>query len=144
MQSGESSGVIPVRLEPGENVHAALLEACRRHGLECGFVVSGIGMLEDPELGFLQAPGDYDHRRFSGKFELLNLSGNVAINEGQAHAHLHVTLGNPDYSVFGGHLFSAMVGVTIELLVLRVPDALRLERQFEEASGVPGLYIRSA
>jgi predicted DNA-binding protein with PD1-like motif len=143
VQSGEVDGIIPVRLERGENVHAGLLQACARHSLECGFVVSGIGMLEDPELGFLTSPGNYDHRQFTGRFELLNLSGNIAQHEGQAHAHLHVTLGNPDYTLLGGHLFAATVGVTVEVLLLRVPAPLRLERQFEAASGVPGLQIRS-
>jgi len=141
MQSGESDGVIPVRLERGEDVHSALLAACRRYDLESGFVVSGIGMLEDPELGFLTSPGNYDHRHFTGRFELLNLSGNIARYEGQAHAHLHVTLGNADYTVIGGHLFAAKVGVTVETVMLRVGAPLRMERRMEAESGVAGLNI---
>ena len=143
MISIESGTLIPVRLERGEQVHEAILRACTAHNVTAGYVVSGIGMLVDPELGFLTSPGNYDHRQFTGRFELLNLSGNIALLDGAAHAHLHVTLGNPDYTVFGGHLFAATVGVTVEMLLLRVLPPVVMERRFEEESGVAGLYFRS-
>jgi predicted DNA-binding protein with PD1-like motif len=140
MQSGATDGSIAVRLEPGENVHTALLEVCARHGVSAGFVISGIGLITDPELGFLVAPGEYDHRRFQGEFELLSLAGNIAQYEGRSHAHLHVTLGNTDYTTIGGHLFAARVGVTVEVLL--IPTSVKMERRVEELSGVPGLYIK--
>lgn len=144
MQCAEQGGVMPLRLEPGEDVHAGVLAACQRYGWTAAFVVSGIGMLEDPELGFLTAPGHYDHKPYTGRFELLNLSGNVALLDGQPHAHLHATLGNLDYSAIGGHLFSAKVGVTVEVVLLRAGPPLRMERHMEESSGVAGLNISPA
>ena len=72
---------LAIRLEIGEEVHASLLEACRSHGVAGGFVHSGIGMLNDPELGFFVEKGRYEKQSFPGRHELLNLSGNVSLTQ---------------------------------------------------------------
>jgi predicted DNA-binding protein with PD1-like motif len=143
MQSAEHAGLIAIRLEPGEEVHATLLEICRQHAVVAGFFVSGIGMLENPELGFLTAPGTYDRHLFHGAYELLNLSGNVSLNAGEPMTHIHVTLSGPDHKAFGGHLFTAAAAITIEVLLVKLGAGVSLQREFEAASGLPGLQVRS-
>jgi predicted DNA-binding protein with PD1-like motif len=132
---------IPFRLHSGEDMHGAILALCRERGVDAGFIVSGIGMLEDPELGFLTGPAEYARMQARGRYELLTLTGNIALLEGNPHAHLHVVLGKPDYSTLGGHLFAARVGVTVEGCLLAAGEPWRMERRFEEASGLPGLVV---
>lgn len=131
-----------IRLQAGEDVHESLLGLCREHGVRGGFVVSGIGMLSDPELGFFVNNGQYERQSFPGRHELLNLSGNISLRDGDVMAHLHALLANEDYSVFGGHLFGAKVGLTLEVLIQAVADEeAKMYRVVEADSGLPGLIV---
>lgn len=141
MFAKRSGNKLVLRLAAGEDVHGSLLAICREHGVQGGFVVSGIGMLSDPELGFFVREGQYEHRRFPGRHELLNLSGNISLRDGDVMAHLHALLANEDYSVFGGHLFEAQVGLTLEVLLQIVPSEVKMYRVVEADSGLPGLIV---
>jgi uncharacterized protein len=141
MYAKRSGKQLIIRLNAGEDVHATLLELCRRHGVQGGFVVSGIGMLSDPELGFFVNNGQYERQTFPGRHELLNLSGNISLRDGDVMAHLHALLANEDYSVFGGHLFGATTGLTLEVLIDIAPDDVRMYRVVEPDSGLPGLIV---
>lgn len=132
---------LAVRLHAGDDVHGALLDACRGHGVRGGFVISGIGMLSDPELGYFVGNGRYERQAFPGRFELLSLCGNISLKDGEPMAHLHAMLAREDYSVFGGHLCSSKVGLTLEVLILAVPEPARMYRVIEPDSGLPGLIV---
>ena len=141
MYSANSNGIIPFRLHAGEDVHPTLLELCKQHKLSAGFVSCGIGLLKDPELGFFVSKGKYARKVFPGKFELLNLSGNFSLLDGVLMAHIHVMLANEDYSVFGGHLFEAEVGLTLEGY-LQEAVGVSMSRAVEDQSGLPGLLVK--
>jgi predicted DNA-binding protein with PD1-like motif len=133
---------IALRLEAGELVHDSLCAVCAHYGAAQAFVVSGIGMLSDPLLGWYEVEAKrYHEQSFPGRHELLNLSGNISLREGAPFAHLHAVLSHTDYSCFGGHLFSAAVGLTLEVLIQLLPS-LRMDRTMEEQWGLPGLLIR--
>jgi uncharacterized protein len=141
MYHARSGSNIAVRLEAGELVHESLLAICRSEGVGGGFVISGIGMLKDPLLGWYDIPGRcYHEQAFPGCHELLTLSGNISLKDGEPFAHLHATMSHTDYHCFGGHLFSAEVGLTCELM-LAVCDGPRMERRLEDEFGLPGLVI---
>src|SRR5688500_3010935 len=102
MFHSRDGNAIAVRLHAGEEVHAALLEVCAQYGVSAAYVVSGIGMLKDPLLGWYDIPAQqYHEQRFPGRHELLNLSGNVSLKGGAAMCHLHVTLADEEYRCFG-------------------------------------------
>jgi predicted DNA-binding protein with PD1-like motif len=140
MYSARSGNLIAVRLEMGEDVHSSILEACRRHGARGGFV-SGIGMLEDPQLGYFIEKGSYESREFTGRYECLALTGNVSEKFGELMAHLHAVCGDRKLSVFGGHVISAKVGVTLELAISVAEAPVRMYRELESHTGLPGLLI---
>jgi predicted DNA-binding protein with PD1-like motif len=141
MQFYGGSGAIAVRLAAGEEVHSTLSEICRKCGISSAFVISGIGMLANPELGFLVEPGHYDRHRFDGEYELLNLSGNIAPYQGELLPHLHVTLSGRDHRAFGGHLFTAHAAITVEVLLLQIDESSKMRREFEAETGLPGLQL---
>jgi predicted DNA-binding protein with PD1-like motif len=132
---------IAIRLHAGEEVHSALLEACAQYGVTAGYVMSGIGMLKDPLLGWYDVAGRrYHEQRFPGRHELLNLAGNVSVKAGAPMCHLHVVLSDEEYRCFGGHLFSSEVGLTLEVVLLALPG-VSMVRELEEDFGLPGLRI---
>jgi uncharacterized protein len=141
MFAKRSGNKLIIRLVAGEDVHSSLLSICREHGVHGAFAISGIGMLSDPELGFFVRDGQYERQRFPGRHELLNLSGNLSLRDGELMAHLHALLAHEDYSVFGGHLFEAKVGLTLEVLLQIVPDEVQMYRVVEPECGLPGLIV---
>jgi predicted DNA-binding protein with PD1-like motif len=142
MFHSRDGNTIAVRLHAGEEVHAALLEVCAHYGVTAAYVVSGIGMLKDPLLGWYDIANQrYEEQRFAGRHELLNLAGNISLRDGAPMCHLHVTCSHTDYSCFGGHLFSSEVGLTCEVLLIALPG-VDMHRAVEPEFGLPGLVIK--
>jgi len=48
---------------------------------------------------------------------------------------------NDDFGVFGGHLIDAKVGVTLELMIHIVGEPVKMYRELEADTGLPGLLI---
>ena len=141
VQSKLSQNFLVLRLEPGDDVFASILKALAEHNVRQGFLVSGIGHFAPVRLGYFIGAGQYAEQDFPDGGEVLNLSGNIALKDGKPFLHLHCTLARDDYSVFGGHLVSATVDVTLEVLVIVIPDEVRMTRKLEESTGLHGLYI---
>ena len=131
----EQDGRILVSLGRGDDLRECLEGLATELGLGSARV-SGIGALEDPELGSWDVGERVYHKRvFPGVWELLTLEGNLSLLEGRPFLHAHVTLSGHDYAVYGGHLFGARVGVVAELFV--DPHPTPLPRKMWEVTGLP-------
>ena len=136
-------GVLAVRLHDGDDFVPSLLEAFDKVGLRSGAIVSGLGMLRDFEIGWLDTRTHvYRKGTFTLPHELLSLSGSVAVTddaEARVMPHMHASLAGPDHSVVGGHLFKATTNVLNEVFVLRLDAPLR--RRLNPATGIMELAL---
>ena len=96
MQSAEEGHIVMVKLVDGEDVLPGLEAAARKHGIESGAVLWGIGMLQDFEIGFF-GPQGYEKTSFPGRHELIAFHSNIPMRS-DPKFHLHVALGQPDHS----------------------------------------------
>jgi hypothetical protein len=138
-----SRGVLVVRLHDGDDFVPSLLEAFDRVGLKYGAIVSGLGMLRDFEIGWLDT-GTHVYRKgtFAVPHELLSVSGSVAVTddaEAKVMPHMHASLAGPDHSVVGGHLFKATTNVLNEVFVMRLDAPLK--RRLNPATGIMELTL---
>lgn len=101
-------------LEKRENFLEALSSFGESGNIQSGFLLQGLGMLENIETGFY-CDGEYKKEIEKSACELLSVSGNLTWKDGKRSWHVHVTLAKEDGTVFGGHLFNAEVAVTAEL-----------------------------
>ena len=86
--------------------------------------LSGLGALEEPTLGYFNlSTKKYQFKTFPGIYELTSLNGNVGFANGQRFAHIHVTIGDDNYHIIGGHLNEAKVGATAEITFIPLPAA---------------------
>jgi len=131
---------IAIKLDPGEEIHQALCGICERENVHSGFVLSGLGRLVDPELGYVDDSGKYVRKVFHGEHEMLYLGGNVSMLDGRPMTHLHVVLGDEEFKCFGGHLFKAGVGLTVEIMVMAL-GTVRMHREKQAGSELPTLFI---
>lgn len=100
----------------GQDFLEELKKSFVAEGINSGFFY-GLGAFGIAELAFYDLDKkEYLKKKFKdGPFEVLNLTGNVAMSGDELIVHCHVTLGRRDYSVFGGHLISATVGGALEI-----------------------------
>lgn len=134
MDYRESNGSYFIRLHKDDGVFPSLEKFAQETGVICG-TFNGIGALKNCELGFYHLDKkEYERKIFPEEAELLSLVGNCSLLENKPFFHIHTVLGASDFSTYGGHLFSADVAVTAEVIFR--PLDLEIHRGFEEDIGL--------
>ena len=110
-----------IRFDKGEKFPATLAQWCAKQEVHAAAIVSGIGMLENIVIGRYDGT-EYIKETVKPSSEILSLQGNVSMKEDEPFVHLHVSLADEDMSSRGGHLFEGTVSMTIELVLLEIPD----------------------
>jgi len=119
-----------LRFDRGEEVITTLLRWAKERKLEGAFL-TGLGAVENPHLGYFDAEKKgYIDKEFEGEFEIASLTGNLAWDDDDPIAHIHVTIAGPNFLAFGGHLYSAVVSGTVEIAVIQFGS--KLERKYKE------------
>ena len=138
METRQDGNTILLKLSDGEDLVASVEAAARKHNVESGAVLWGIGMIQDFEVGFF-GPKGYEKSTFAERHELLALHGSIAMR-GDPKLHLHVAAGRRDHAVIGGHLFRAKTAVVNEIHIARF-DAIHLNRRLNEKTGLRELIF---
>ena len=122
-------------LETGDEPVECLITLAREQCLEAA-AITGIGAFSEAVLAYFDwETKAYVKRTFAEQLEVASLIGDIGIDEAGAPAlHMHLVLGRRDYSALAGHLISARVRPTLELIVTESPDHLR--RRKDPATGL--------
>jgi predicted DNA-binding protein with PD1-like motif len=121
-------------LEKGDEAVAALTNFAREHGLAAAHFTA-IGAFSDVTLGYFdREQKDYRKIPITEQVEVLSLLGDVALDNEQPKLHAHVVVGKSDGSAHGGHLLSARVWPTLEVILTESPSHLR--RRTDHESGL--------
>jgi predicted DNA-binding protein with PD1-like motif len=127
--------LLPVRLQPGDDLRAALEQAVRAQGCSAAFVVSGIGSLAGANI---RLAGEELVLNLDGELEILTLAGSIAANG----SHLHISVSDAQGRVWGGHVSpGCRIRTTAEILLALLPD-WQFHREADEATGYAELQIR--
>jgi predicted DNA-binding protein with PD1-like motif len=128
-----------VVLDTGEEVLECLLEFAQEHRLSAA-EFSGLGALSDCVLGYFDwQKKDYQRIPLAEQVEVLNLTGNVALSEGEPKLHPHIVVGKADGSAHGGHLLEGHVRPTLEVVVTESPA--HLQRRSDPETGLQLLSL---
>ena len=120
-----SQRTFAVVLDLGDEVLACLLAFAKEHRLSAADL-TGLGALSDCVLGYFEwQKKDYERIAIDEQVEVLNLTGNVALSEGEPKLHAHIVVGKADGSAHGGHLLEGHVRPTLEVIVTESPAHLR-------------------
>ncbi len=119
-----------IKLDTGEEIISTLKNFVRDNKIKGGFL-SGIGTGNEITLGFYDAEKKVYHKRFfPDDHEFASLTGNISYLDDDPIIHIHCTIGPLNFVTFSGHLFSAKVGATCEIMInlsdkklIRKPDA---------------------
>jgi predicted DNA-binding protein with PD1-like motif len=125
-----------VRLNPGDDLQAALAQALAASGQLAGYVVSGIGSLDRVAIRYAGEPAACVAE---GRFEILSLAGSLSPDG----VHLHMAVADHLGGVRGGHVKEGCrIATTAEVLLAWLPGS-SFAREPDPATGYLELVVRS-
>lgn len=134
MRHKELNGVYVLLLAEDEKVIESIIGFCREKGITAA-QLTAIGAVKEVELGFYNLETKtYKWKKAEADLEIDNITGNVALFEGDLLVHAHITVSDSEMHAFGGHLKEATVGASCEIFI--TPLQGKLERRFDEKTGL--------
>ena len=125
---------IIARMDKGEEVLEQLEVISKKENILLASV-SALGATNDMTVGvFRTGEKKYYANHFTGDMEIVSLTGTVSTMAGNYYAHLHMSAGDGDGNVFGGHLNRCVISATCEM-VIQVIDG-QVDREFNEEVGL--------
>ena len=139
-QKGER--VFAVIFDTGEDPVAGLTRFAEEQNLTAsGF--TAIGAFSEAVLGYFDwEKKDYERIPVNEQTEVLALVGDIAVqaDDKKKKVHAHVVLGRRDGAACGGHLLSAKVRPTLEVILTESPG--HLKRVHDPQTGLALIRIK--
>jgi len=126
--------VVPLRLQPGDDLRRSLEAWTGAQQEQAGCVISAVGSLS---LAQLRLAGATEATAIHGELEIVSLSGTLSPDG----AHLHIAIADSRGAVIGGHLCpGSLVRTTAELVVGLLPQ-WQFRRELDPGTGYAELRI---
>lgn len=123
-----------VRLDKGEEIVERLLALAKQENIRLAGV-NGLGAVGDVTVGvYSPETKQYRSNVFQGDFEIVSLHGTLTTKAGEPYGHFHMSFGDGQGRVFGGHLNRAVVSATCEMVVTALPGTV--DRAFSPEVGL--------
>lgn len=123
-----------VRIDKGEEIIEKLLEVCKKENIKLANV-NALGAVGEFEVGlFKTEEKKYYSNIHKGDYEIVSLTGSITTKNGELYHHIHMSAGDFENKVYGGHLNYAKVSATCEMFI-HVIDGI-VEREFNEEIGL--------
>mgnify|MGYP005814650289 CR=1 FL=1 len=109
---------------PGDDPMVGLGNFAAEHNIHAA-QITGIGSLESAEIEWL----NHQTKKFKAmtithQHEVLSFLGNISVYQNKPVVHVHVALGDGSGHAHGGHLITAKVWPTLEVIVNEFPSAM--------------------
>ncbi|MBC8225391.1 DNA-binding protein [Candidatus Bathyarchaeota archaeon] len=151
VRSGRPVRVIVARVKPGSDLLRSLQKVAAEEGITSGVIVSGVGLLKQARLrNCKRLPDEYpitDANRtylsFEKPLEILSISGNVTLAEGEPLVHAHLTLSKvegDEITVIGGHLIEGCVVFGFSEFAILELEGIEMVKRFDEETQTLQLF----
>jgi len=109
---------LTVRLKPGQDFRQEIEKIAEEHKINAGCIVNVVGSLSKATL---RMAGAKETKVWEDEFEIVSGTGTVSKNT----SHVHISISNPNGTVYGGHLKEGcIVRTTVELAILIFDDVI--------------------
>lgn len=126
--SGSTGLCHVLRLQPGDDVRRSLQEWAQANAVDAASITCVVGSLTHAHLRYANRA---DGIVTTADLEVLSLSGTIS----RHGMHLHMSVGDRNGNVLGGHLLDGcVVRTTLELTVQEI-NGLRMLRSRDEQTG---------
>lgn len=126
---------ICLRLTPGQDLKHELDRLVSENALNGAFVITCVGSLTRAVLRLANQPGTVT---FDGHFEIVSLTGTMAING----AHYHIAISDEHGVTHGGHLWDGSLIYTTAEIVIGVPENVQFVREIDPQTTYDELVVK--
>ncbi len=125
---------IIVRIDKGEDIIEKIIDVTTLENIKLAYI-SAIGAVGKFTIGLFDTKEKkYFSNTYEGDFEIVSLTGSITLKEGQIYQHLHMSVADKNNSVYGGHLNSAIVSATCEMIIMIIDGTV--DRKFDDNIGL--------
>ena len=141
--AGKMENIIAVRLPPGTDVMAGIIDTCEKYNVKDGVIISALGSWRKATFA---NPTDLPNGKvgygestvLEGNYELVNLSGIICHDtEGKILPHIHLTISDEKGTAYGGHLQPGCEVLLTTDIIIGSFSGIDMGRRFDEKLGVP-------
>lgn len=123
-----------VRMDKGEEILEQVKALALKEGIKLASI-QALGAVNDFTVGvFNTAEKKYYANSFQGSYEIVSLTGTIDTMDGEFYCHLHMSAGDGQGHVVGGHLNRAVISATCEMVVTVIPGSV--DRVFSPEIGL--------
>lgn len=108
---------IIARIDRGEEILEQVKVIAEKENIKLASV-SALGATDNFTVGVYKVEEKkYYANEFKGDFEIVSLTGTINTMNNEFYCHLHMSAGDVEGKVFGGHLNKAIVSATCEMVI---------------------------
>ena len=134
MEYRKFKNVIVARIDKGEEILTEIKNIALKENIKLANI-NALGAVGDVVVGvFKSVEKKYYSNSFKGDFEIVSLTGSINTMNNEFYSHLHMSIGNEDGQVFGGHLNKAIVSATCEMFIYVIDG--EVDRYFDKEIGL--------
>lgn len=134
MEYRKFDNTIIARIDKGEEILEKIKEIALNENIKLANI-NALGAVNDFTVGvFKTKEKEYVSNNFTGDFEIVSLTGTINTMNNEFYSHLHMSAGDLEGHVFGGHLNKAIVSATCELVINIINGVV--DRKFSEEIGL--------
>ena len=141
MEYKKIGGRVYIRMDKGDEVIAGLRQVCQELKIKSA-TFQGIGACDQVIVGtYIPARQEFLQHERNGMLEMVSLHGNIVTNDKEElveHAHgmfSYFKQDSGEMAYLGGHLLSAWIGYTAEIVLDMVEDGY-IGQQFDPITGI--------
>ena len=125
---------IIVRMDKGEDIVEQVKNVALKEKIKLASI-SALDAINEFTVGvFKTKEKKYYANEFKGDFEIVSLTGTINTMNDEYYSHMHLSAGNDQGQVFGGHLNKAIVSATCEMVIQIING--EVDRYFDEEVGL--------
>lgn len=124
LNPGERTKQYAVIFYQGDEAFSGLLEFAEKYHVTSAHFTA-IGALDGATVGWFDPQRKmYKKIPIDGQHEVIGMSGDIALYNGNPVVHTHMVVGNSDGGTRGGHVLEAYVSPTLEVMLTEDPVAM--------------------
>ena len=134
MEYKRFDSTIIARIDRGEEILEKIKELAIKENIKLASI-SALGATNDFTVGVFNVDEKkYYSNSFTGNFEIVSLVGTINTMNGEFYSRLHMSAGDSEGRVFGGHLNRAVVSATCEMVIDLING--KVDRYYDENVGL--------
>ena len=126
-----------IRLDKDDEIHSSLISVCEKENISAAYI-KGIGGCCEATVGIFDLDKKvYNEEKVAAMLEMISIDGNITLNGGKPFLHAHATFAyreDGEARLLSGHLISAVIGLTGELIL--TPACGQIRRKYIEELGI--------